>query len=514
MVSVIILPVLMGSLMLGMCKTASAAVTVTQSDVVTIFAPSDDINLWKPGVSYPRIIEIQHNGSANGTLLSTFEMYTSGLSREKPGYPIYKSQDGGKTWNYVTTVRESEAAIQSEWQMFFFELPRKLGSMPAGTIILAAVSIDSGHAIKSAIRLYRSYDVGNTWEQYSTVATGGGLVSGVWEPFLMMLDDGRLVCYYSDSTDYQNHSQMLSYKVSSDGVNWGEAVHFVALKDRTLRPGMATVCRLNNGKYFMTYEMVDEDNKDSGNPVTYRFSDDGLDWGDPEDPGTILKTKQGYVPGSGPYCMFIPGVGKNGRIIVRGCFQTPGAPSRIGTYLYINDQNGEGQWDIMDQPLPYRSGGYSSAMFLSSDDVTLYLVNGVNNDESELDYYKIVFTKLVFSESSVKTSSSTAKESSAATADQSSASDDTSSASTASAAAKSENNSATNAIISSTGASVNTGGRSHSTAWLIAVVGGICLCIAEAAVAIFVILRKKNAATSVIASDGKKNPDPPEDSER
>ncbi|WP_030676380.1 hypothetical protein [Streptomyces cellulosae] len=47
-----------------------------------------------PGAFYPRALRLEHNGAANGTILSTFEQYTSGT----PVFPIYRSTDNGNCW--------------------------------------------------------------------------------------------------------------------------------------------------------------------------------------------------------------------------------------------------------------------------------------------------------------------------------------------------------------------------------------------------------------------------------
>ena len=176
-----------------MTMTSVACAAPEYGEHATVATVDYDELYWGQGISYTRVIELQHSGEHNGTLVATYEMYTSGLRVEKPGYNIHVSHDGGSTWEMVATVREKAAAIQSEFQPFLYELPSQVGDMPAGTLLLAACSIDAGHGRQSAIRMYRSYDIGKSWEQFGTVSVGGGLETGVWEPFLMVLPDGRVV---------------------------------------------------------------------------------------------------------------------------------------------------------------------------------------------------------------------------------------------------------------------------------------------------------------------------------
>ena len=200
-------------LLLILCTACTKAPEIVSGgEHHTVAAVDYDKPYWEKGFNYARIIELQHSGENNGVLVATHESYTAGLRAEKPGYDIHISRDGGVTWQRVSTVREEDTSIQSEWQPHLYELPHQLGDMPAGTLLLAGCSIDAAHAKQTALRLYRSFDLGRTWEQFGTIAVGGGLASngnketGVWEPFLLMLPDGRLACYFSDCTEAENHS--------------------------------------------------------------------------------------------------------------------------------------------------------------------------------------------------------------------------------------------------------------------------------------------------------------------
>ena len=385
--------------LLMLCCAGNALAAPEYGEHSVVATVDYDELYWGQGISYTRIIELQHSGENNGTLIATYELYTSGLHIAKPGYNIHVSRDGGSTWELVSTVREKAAAIQSEYQPFLYELPSQVGDMPAGTLLLAACSIDSGHNKQSAIRMYRSYDIGQTWEQFGTVAVGGGLDTGVWEPFLMVLPDGRLACYYSDSTDEPHHSQKLVMKISEDGKEWGPTIDIVALRDQTKRPGMATIVQLNDGRYMMTYEMCDSDDPGCGNPITYRFSDDGIYWGDPVEPGTKVVTNTGAVPGSAPYLAYLPNYGENGLLLMTAVFQTPGQSK--GNIVYYNDNLGaEDSWKIWFQPKNYRNpnGGYSRAIFTAADGLTAYFVNNIPDDQSEEGYYKMIFLRYRFDE--------------------------------------------------------------------------------------------------------------------
>ncbi|MBQ4085265.1 MAG: exo-alpha-sialidase [Clostridia bacterium] len=352
---------------------------------------------WGTAFQYTRVIELAHSGEHNGTLIATYELATSGLHPQRPGYNIHISRDGGSTWEMIATVREKSYAIQSEWQPFLYELPCQIGDMQEGTLLLAACSVDASHSKKTVLTLYRSVDIGMTWEQYGSVAVGGGHDTAVWEPFLMVLPDGRLACYYSDSTECDDHSQKIVMKISEDGVNWGEPIDIVALDDRVLRPGMVTIAQMNDGRFIMTYEICSENDPDFGNAVHYRFSEDGIDWGNINDPGIKLVTDTGAVPGSAPYIACIPGYGENGLLLVTAVFQTPAQPK--GNIVYINAEMGaEDAWQAWYLPEEYSGGigGYSHAVIASADGQTAYFVNDIPDPDSPKGYDSEGYTKVIF----------------------------------------------------------------------------------------------------------------------
>ena len=162
---------------------------------------------------------------------------------------------------------------------------------------------------------------------------------------------------------------------------------------------MPVITRLGDGRYFMVYE---NDHRFPAVPtnlsVSFKYSTDGLEWGDIRDPGGFIKTNEGAYLWSAPYVEYIPGVGAKGRLIVRSTMQFPLAAPGVGSYIYYNDNNGEGDWGIIENPTPYyhtaEHNGYSSGMFLSADKKILHLVCTVDNPESNKNYSKIVYSRL------------------------------------------------------------------------------------------------------------------------
>ncbi len=361
--------------------SASAATTFEVKHSTDIAVSEDD--WWDRGVQYGRILVLNNQSvDENNVLLATHCELNAGLTDHAPGYPIYRSADGGKSWENITRVTDTLTGANSEWNPTLFELSKPCGEYPAGTIILAACSIDPEHNKESHIRLYFSIDGGYTFDQGVVVTTAGGLDDGVWEPFLIQLDDGSLICFYSDDSD-PKHSQKIVYKQSKDGINWGKAITVVASEIFEERPGMPVVTRLGNGSYFMVYEVVNKANID-GNPVFCRYSKNGLDWGDPSVLGEEISTENGKKAlGAAPYCNWTPVGSENGTLIVSGTHMRKGE-SKTGSDYFISYDNGK-TWKTIPNLIPYEAAdhvGYSNSFAFSKDGKTMYAINNPQSDDN------------------------------------------------------------------------------------------------------------------------------------
>jgi hypothetical protein len=330
----------------------------------TLYVPGKDDP--PPGAMYPRVICLEHQLSeGNNTLLSTFEHYINGMR----SFPIYRSTDNGKSWSLLSRIEDTYNRHGNKYQPFLFELPRKVGENPAGTILCAGNSIprDDG---STELTLYRSPDGGKTWEFMSSIVKGGRAIynpklneSPVWEPFLYLDKSDNLVCYYSDEqSKAQKYNQLLCHKVSADGgLSWGDAVLDVAISDNVTRPGMPVVCRLPDGRYFMIYEVVGLPDV----PVYFRYSDDGLNWGNYKELGTKITDEKGNFMSGTPYAIWIPQGGSNGTLIASAKSVNINGQA-VGNGFMINHNLGEGHWTFVPTAITYdpkpHSGGYSQAM--------------------------------------------------------------------------------------------------------------------------------------------------------
>ncbi len=339
-------------------------------------------------LKYPSIIELQHQpgGVNNGMLYATGERWI-----DDHMCPIYCSADGGTTWAELGEVKDkSHKAVRTAFAPCLYELPVQVGEMPAGTLILGANSIDSAWR-NIYVVLYRSYDLGRTWEAFATVGASEG-TGGYWEANFACTDDGTLICYFSDDTD-PFHSQKLVLRYTKDGENWSDFVETVALNDGGLRPGMPVVTKMGNGQYFMAYEIVGMAN----NPVYYKITDDPLDWGDPAEVGERLMAGRKGLAAT-PWCTWIPAGGECGTLIVTGWRMSAGK-SDTGSDIFLSFDYGK-TWTAMDNYYSYEwysdndTWGYSASTFFSQDGETLYYMANPKGDIDRSTWYTLYKIKV------------------------------------------------------------------------------------------------------------------------
>ena len=378
-------------------KTTENGVAVYVSDNESTFDPG--------GATYSRIICLKNSGSANGTLLCTYDQLKNvtvdmddGTSVSKQVYPIYKSTDNGDNWQLISNVYDKEYGLLRTSQPCLYELPVQVGDMPAGTILLAGNIFDDDPYTQSRIVLYKSMDGGYTWTFLSEVDNGGACIydpsttsttTTVWEPFLGMSESGDLVCYYSDERQKSDGVlQAVSLKTSSDGVNWSGLTNVAAINNTSDRPGMITVTKLPNGKYMATYEMVNRPSLSKNNAVVYcKFSDDGVTW-DAGSLGTRVALADGRGIGSSPYVKWIDAGGPNGMVVISAKWGTDSSDSISGGQnFYVNYNLGRGSWERLPMAVTYDyndlAGGYfsgfSQSFDVSPDNSTLYQATNVEN---------------------------------------------------------------------------------------------------------------------------------------
>jgi hypothetical protein len=337
-----------------------------------------------PGASYPRVIQLK-SGAARGTLLATYG--------HRGGLPIWRSTDNGETWTHLSDVP------QIGGQPCLYEVPSQMGEFPAGTVMACGTGAGIAPPGATSLDVAVSRDGGRTWTHLSTIATGrpapynpasrSGLSrdnAPIWEPFLGADSRGRLVAYFSDERDKKNaFNQLLDHVVSEDGGRtWGPLVYDVAIPDGLSRPGMPIIARDGAGKFYMSYELVSAPGfalEPRTNSMHFKTSMDGLNWGDPKDPGTLIQDRWRQFPNGTPYIVWSPWGGPRGTLVAASRSVVRDNLGRVGGGMFVNRNGGEGLWTLIETPIWYQidNDGYSQSMIPLGDGQEILQLVSVND---------------------------------------------------------------------------------------------------------------------------------------
>lgn len=304
---------------------------------------------------YPRSVRLQ-----NGTLIASFDNHNNGA--------FYESKDNGKTWDSVSTIKESTPPRNCCSELY--EVPKQLNKLKAGTLFWAtSVGTDQTPRTNCSIRIYKSDDQARTWQFYSTAVEGK---TGLWEAEFIVDDKNRLLMFFS-SEEYkaEGYNQIIAHRVSTDGgLTWSEDVKDVAVNDNTKRPGMPTISKLPNGTYIMCYEIC------GNNCDTYiRYSKNGNDWGDAKDLGIRVESTNGNHFSHAPTITWVDDGTKNGVLLLIGQVLNKNSDNTIadnnGNVFMINRNNGKGLWTEVKAPVASPSDGKNPCENYSSQILSL-----------------------------------------------------------------------------------------------------------------------------------------------
>ncbi|PZE74746.1 sialidase family protein [Curtobacterium sp. MCBD17_019] len=375
--------------------TAEAATTSSG----TLYHPSTASGSTEDA-SYPRVIRLQHSGSANGTLLATFSHSGTGVT--KANFPIYRSTNNGVTWTSspISTVTDT----QHGWDLdgpTLYELPQAEGNLPAGTILAAGTAWNHGDYTQQAVEVFASTNQGTSWSYRSSCASESGTANtighGIWEPEFDVAANGDLVCYFSDERpSSNNYNQVLAHVVSTNGGStWGAETYDVAVQNGVERPGMATVVNLPNGTYAMTYEDCKNGyDPDQACDVYIKTTSNAESW-NPSSLGTRIQTADSRFLLHTPYLTWSPAGGSNGTLIASGQRVVAGNDGALavqpesGHVLFVNKNLGVGAWQEIttavttDPTGGYDSGetscaGYSSPLLADPSSSSFLMLAGVH----------------------------------------------------------------------------------------------------------------------------------------
>lgn len=259
-------------------------------------------------ITYPRFVEL-----TDGTIIAT-----ASLSGHTPGYfPVFESNDGGASWEYISDLRDQVNGWGMSAQPALTELTKPMAGYPAGTILGSGNSWSNNG---TRIDLYASTDRARSWQFVSHIAQGTrpNTTNGatpIWEPYLLQYED-QLVAYYSDQRD-PKHGQKLAHQTSTDLKTWGPVVNDVVYDEYLARPGMTVVAYIPPiKKWILVHELPIGNSSSHGvnYPVYYVMADSPLDFRLSK--GQPIVINNTTAPNASPYVVWSPLGGPNGTIIV------------------------------------------------------------------------------------------------------------------------------------------------------------------------------------------------------
>jgi len=173
-----------------------------------------------PGALYARAMQ-----ASNGKMYATFEQYTTGVA----SFPIFESLDSGRTWKKVGDVKDTHKNWGMRWEPQLYQLPQAIGGMPAGTLLAAGLVLPYDRSKCEIDLYKSNDDGRTwTFVSTIAVGTQANPGSDpVWEPFLMVVNN-KLYCFYSDERDAA-YGQKLVHQSTTDGLTWSSVVNDVAI---------------------------------------------------------------------------------------------------------------------------------------------------------------------------------------------------------------------------------------------------------------------------------------------
>jgi len=295
---------------------------------------------------YPRAIQLQ----GNGTIIASVVRFLG----QRMGATFFESTDLGVSFKEIGMLNDPIMNNGGLCCGTLYELPKALGALPAGTLLWSASSGGDAPNQPMRIPVWKSSDQGRTWTFLSMVAVGAvpRREGGLWEPEFMQLDDGTLVCHWSDETESDEHSQKLVEARTSDGITWRDHRDTVAVNPREHRPGMPNIRRLaTSGTYVMSYEICGV----AGDSCTawFRTSNDGWNWGDVRQRGIRPTTVEGKHFRHAPTLAWTAKPG-NGRLLMVGQMlhhENGAVAPENGRVLLANTEGGLQSWYAIPAPV-------------------------------------------------------------------------------------------------------------------------------------------------------------------
>ncbi|EKG19810.1 Neuraminidase [Macrophomina phaseolina MS6] len=221
--------------------------------------------------TYPRA-----NFLSDGSIIGAFTAFDDNPSTgaRESTITLARSADSGTSWTTIGTAARGPTATTDIDNPYVLQLP-------SGRLLVAYRNHDRVSADAwSYYRLTVSYSDSNgvDWEYLSTPAQDSDAVTGDWEPFLRMADDGTtLQLYYSRENSDADQDSLL--RTSSDGgVTWSDPTTIGGAELTTARDGMLGVAKTAAGDLIAVFET--ETGGGSFHIEAVTSKDDGATWED------------------------------------------------------------------------------------------------------------------------------------------------------------------------------------------------------------------------------------------
>jgi hypothetical protein len=140
----------------------------------------------------------------------------------------------------------------------------------------------------------------------------------------------------------------------------------------------------------MSYEMVGLPGhalEPRNNLAHFRMSDDGDNFGDYRDYGTLIQDRWHQYLNGTPYIVWSPWGGPNGSLLATGRSVVRYDLGRVGNGMMINRNGGQGLWTLLETPIDFNpdTDGYSQTMIPLGDGSEILQLVTVN---SRVEYAK------------------------------------------------------------------------------------------------------------------------------
>ncbi|SDD33944.1 family 43 glycosylhydrolase [Niabella drilacis] len=279
-------------------KEMPPAIAVRWTDSVTISAgyrqTAAGEKLPVYGAQYPRLLKL-----STGKWLAGYTVLRNrGYKKDAHGgleLEISESSDNGKNWKPISTIADPGRDLDNA----------QLVQLPGGDVLLAGRSVRWQESYRLPVykssdggKSWQFLSIIDANE--GAPGTLGTPDKGMYEPHFYFLNDGRLAVMYATEkhvTESPSYSQVIAQRISPDaGKTWGKETWVAHTPGHPQsRPGMPVVDRMLNGSYIVVYEVCGPE--DCG--IYYKTSADGINW--KEGLGTFIPGHQGA-----PYVLALP----------------------------------------------------------------------------------------------------------------------------------------------------------------------------------------------------------------